>query len=47
MDEYTNEEIIIIDDFRVIPRNCELLIPLDPYHSAPAEYQISLFSIAT
>jgi hypothetical protein len=37
MDEYTDEEIIIIDDFRADSMQFnELLILLDPYHSAPA-----------
>ncbi len=37
MDEYTDEEIIInIDDFRADSMQFnELLILLDPYHSAP------------
>ncbi len=52
MDEYTDEEIIIIDDFRAgdsIQFN-ELI--LDPYHSAPCQldnkqkiYSVSFSSI--
>ncbi len=42
MDEYTDEEIIIIDDFRADSMQFnELLILLDPYHSAPAPARIS------
>ncbi len=48
MDEYTDEEIIIIDDFRADSMQFNESTPLDPYHSAPApakHIETSLFSI--
>ncbi len=35
MDEYADEEIIIIDDFRADSMQLNELLLLDPYHSAP------------
>ncbi len=43
MDEdIQTEEIIIIDDFRAVMQFNELLILVDPYHSAPAPVDIEI-----